>query len=207
MQVFSSLQRWQLKPVKSTQMNQEFEDWLTLWIPIGLCLLLHANRKMKEENDKDAACVKIEIPLTWDPVASDAWASLRMHLLSRPSYFRVQLYVYWLRDPRVIFQVCVGPDDCSDSSNCIMASYRSSLLLWLKQGNYQKLKEIWSKEVKGDSVIRNGTIEDWGECREGERKQVVQQQFQVQNALGKVTCRILTSCTAFWFFFLHEQAN
>lgn len=117
MKVFSSLQRQELKPVKSTQMNQEFEDWLTLRITIGPCLLLHINRKVKEECDKDTACVKAEIPLTWDPVASGAWASLRMHLLSRRSYFMAQLYVYWLRDPTVTFQICVGPDNWSDLSN------------------------------------------------------------------------------------------
>lgn len=117
--VFSSLQRQELKPVKSTQMNQEFEDWLTLWITIGPCLLLHFNRKMKEECDKDTACVETEIPLAWDPVASDAWASLRMHLLSRWSYFMAQLYLYWPRDPAVTFQVSVGPDNWSDLSNCI----------------------------------------------------------------------------------------
>lgn len=120
MKVFSSLQRQELKPVKSTQMNQEFEDWLTLSIAIGPCLLLHVNRKMKEECDKDTACVETEIPLTWDPVASDAWVSLRMHLLSRCSYFMAQLYVYWLRDSRVTFQVCVGPDNWSDVSNCVI---------------------------------------------------------------------------------------
>lgn len=117
--VFSSLQRQELKPVKSTQMNQELKDWLTLRITIGPCLLLHINRKMKEECNKDTACVKTEIPLTWDPVASDAWASLRMHLLSRHSYFMAQLYIYWLRCPKVTFQVCGGPDNWSDLSYCI----------------------------------------------------------------------------------------
>lgn len=101
-------------------MNQEFEDWLSLWILIGLCLLLHANRKIEEERDKGTACVKIDIPLTWGPVASDARASLRLHLLLRPSYFRAQLRVYRLRDPGVIFQVSVG-------------SIVARRLQWLKQ--------------------------------------------------------------------------
>lgn len=174
MQVCSSLQRQQLKPVKSIQVNQEFEDWLTLWILIGLCLPLHANRKMKEESNKDTACVKTDIPLTWDPVALDAWSSLRMHLLSRPSYFRAQLYVYWLRDPTVIFQVCAGTDDFSDFRNYIMVSYISCLLLRLQEGDYQKLTEIWNKKVKGDSIVRDDTTKNWGERRGEQGKQVAQ---------------------------------
>lgn len=207
--VFSFLQRQEMKPVKSTQMNQESEDWPTLWITIGPCLLLHFNRKMKEECNKDTACVETENPLTWDPVASDAWASLRKHLLSGCSYFMAQLYVYWPRDPMVTFQVSIGPDNWSDLCNCV-TDWSLHLMLVAKTQTGRLLKEIWSKEVKGYSIIRVGTVECWGGCREGERKQIVQQQiFQVQNALGKVTCRFWfwLNVLNFSFSIIHKQAN
>lgn len=160
MQVFSFLQRQQLKPVKSTQMYQKFEDWLPLWIPVGLCLLLHANRKMEEESDKGTACVKIEIPLTWGPVASDAWASLGMHLLLRPHDFRARLHVYWLRDPRVISQF-------SSAARQLQWLERSSKGLTTSPTCCYDLnrEEIWSKEAKGDSAFRKSSSKDKG-CAE-----------------------------------------
>lgn len=36
-----------------------------------------------------------------------------------------------------------------------------------QMGDYQKLK---GSEFKGYSIIRGGTVERWGGCREGERK-------------------------------------
>lgn len=148
-------------------MNQEFEDWLRLWILIGLCLLLHANRKIEEERDKGTACVKIEIPLTWGPVASDAQASLRMHLLPRPSYFRAQLHVYWLRDPRVIFQVSIRSVVVRRVQQLKKFSRDLTTTPTCYDLNREEITKSWRRyEVRG---LRETVVAKTGECTERDK--------------------------------------